>query len=531
MKLLRRKDGPSLDDRLAALTEAADLADGRLPADLVLAARSVTDRAGVRRSLSVDHTVAALAGATGSGKSSLFNELAGADLAQVGVTRPTTSTARAALWDGDGAGPLLEWLAVPTRHAVEGDDLGGLILLDLPDHDSIELAHRLEVDRLVELVDLLVWVMDPQKYADAAVHERYLRPLARHRDVLVVVLNQIDRLPPDAVARCLGDLRRLLEEDGLSGVPLLGVSARTGAGVAELRAILAERVNERRAWSARLAADVTTAADTLAGASPRDADPDSGARPAGSLDKPLVRALSEAAGVPLVVEAVRKAHTHRAVTATGWPVTRWLRRFRPDPLKRLRIGTGSSGRTSLPAASAVQTARVETAIRDLTGAASAGLPQPWAAAVKRAATAHAPELPDALDRAVGGVSQQVTRRPRWWSFVGALQWLILGVAVAGLLWLGVLFAVDWLRLPEMPMPTVGDLPWPTALLLGGALAGVLVAVLSRLAAWVGGRRRAARAARELRRAVAAVAARDVLEPVEAELGRYTAFTEAVRRAG
>ena len=53
------------------------------------------------------------------------------------------------------------------------------MLLDLPDHDSTVAAHRLEVDRLVALVDVLVWVLDPQKYADAAIHERYLRPLAR----------------------------------------------------------------------------------------------------------------------------------------------------------------------------------------------------------------------------------------------------------------------------------------------------------------------------------------------------------------
>lgn len=97
MKLLRRKEGPSLDSRLAALLEAAELAEGRLPADVVSNARAVAERAGVRRSLSVDHTVAALAGATGSGKSSLFNALAGDELAAVGVTRPTTSTAQAAL--------------------------------------------------------------------------------------------------------------------------------------------------------------------------------------------------------------------------------------------------------------------------------------------------------------------------------------------------------------------------------------------------------------------------------------------------
>ena len=65
------------------------------------------------------------------------------------------------------------------------------MLLDLPDFDSVEHAHRLEVDRLIELVDLVVWVVDPQKYADAALHDRYLRPLAGHAGVMLVVLNPV----------------------------------------------------------------------------------------------------------------------------------------------------------------------------------------------------------------------------------------------------------------------------------------------------------------------------------------------------
>jgi 50S ribosomal subunit-associated GTPase HflX len=233
VKLLRRKAGARLDERLAALAEAADLADGRLDRAVVDRARAVVARAGVRRSLSVEHTAVAIAGATGSGKSSLFNALAGAELAAVGVTRPTTSTAQAALWGADGSGPLLDWLGVPLRHTRPVDMGGhsGLILLDLPDHDSIVLSHRLEVDRLVGVVDLLVWVLDPQKYADAAVHERYLRPLARHRDVVLVVLNQVDRLPAEAVKRCLEDLGGLLAADGLDGVPVIAASARTGKGV------------------------------------------------------------------------------------------------------------------------------------------------------------------------------------------------------------------------------------------------------------------------------------------------------------
>ena len=70
------------------------------------------------------------------------------------------------------------------------------MLLDLPDFDSVEAAHRVEVDRLVAVVDLLVWVVDPQKYADGSLHEHYLRPLAPHREPMLVVLNQADTARP-----------------------------------------------------------------------------------------------------------------------------------------------------------------------------------------------------------------------------------------------------------------------------------------------------------------------------------------------
>jgi GTPases len=647
MTLVRQRSAVTLDQRLDALAEAAALADGRLDPAVVATAREVTARAGVRRGLSVDHTVVALAGATGSGKSSLFNALAGAAVAKVGVTRPTTDRAQAALWDPAGAGPLLDWLEVSRRHVVAPGDAdaaeqgpSGLILLDLPDHDSIEASHRLEVNRLVGLVDLLVWVLDPQKYADAAVHDRYLRPLARHRDVTVIVLNQIDRLPAHAVDACLADLRRLLDRDGLDGVRLVAASAVTGAGLPDLRWMLAASASRRRAWADRLAADAALAAAALdresgppTRAEPREraghaewwelataAREDRGERPRAGADgrrrtrwplarrgspglaglaAPLSAALAEAAGVPLVVEAVAKAHRHRAVLATGWPPTRWARRLRPDPLRRLHLlsaddsgpagryaavsggepagrlagasgvggpgvsgpGVGGSGvggparggapggtepgdgsrgggaagtgavvdRTSLPAASAVQRGRLETAIRDVAQHAADGLPGPWAAAVRRAATAHLAELPDALDRAVAATWGQA-RPPRWWRAVGAWQWLLLAVTAAGLLWLLALVGIDYLRLPEPPLPTLGELPWPTVLFLGGILAGLLTALLARLAASAGARRRARRTERRLLASMDRVGRDLVLAPVAAELDRHRRFTRAVTTA-
>ncbi len=241
-----------------------DGADGGFGAALLDDADAVLKRAGERLRLSSNHTVVALAGGTGSGKSTLFNALSGATFSPPGVTRPTTRHVHACVWGMQGVAPLLDWLNVQRRHRYarasvldSGEsDLDGLILLDLPDHDSVVTASMAAVDRLSKLADMVIWVLDPQKYADAAVHNRYLIPLAGHASVFTVVLNQIDTLPPEQIRDCEQDLRRLLDAEGLAETPVLPVSARTGAGLAELRALLMETVQRNRAVTDRIAADI-----------------------------------------------------------------------------------------------------------------------------------------------------------------------------------------------------------------------------------------------------------------------------------
>src|SRR5882762_4684985 len=79
-------------------------------------AEAVLKRAGERLRLSSNHTVVALAGGTGSGKSTLFNALSGATFSPPGVTRPMTRHAHACVWGMQGAAPLLDWLGVQRRH-------------------------------------------------------------------------------------------------------------------------------------------------------------------------------------------------------------------------------------------------------------------------------------------------------------------------------------------------------------------------------------------------------------------------------
>ena len=512
-----------LADRVAALETAVSAGEGRLPAPLLDDARAVLERTARRSALSAEHTVVALAGSTGSGKSSLFNAIARAPLARPGITRPTTSRPMAVVW-GPGADPLLSWLEVGDRHhAADRATVAtrGLVLLDLPDHDSVETEHRAIAERLVERVDLLVWVVDPQKYADAALHERYLRPLAGHGDVVVVVLNQIDRLTPEEATACLADLRRLVAEDGLAAARVLGVSATTGQGIDELDTLLDQAAARREAAVARMVADLRTVAARIADAC-GDKVPDRSQKAA---RERLVDALEAAAGVPTVVDAVRGSANRRARAATGWPPTRWIGRLRVDPLRRLGLTRGTDrpelARTSLPPASPTLAARAHVAVREYVGTMTTGAPEDWVLAARARVTAGTDGLDDALDLAVAGTELEATRRPLWWGVVSFVQWVVLGVLVAGLVWLGVLAVLAYLQLPAPETPTWRGFPWPTLMVVGGALVGLVVALVSRLAGALGARRRAARARRRLRESIGRVADGQVRLPVAEELSALT----------
>ncbi|MBE2319882.1 50S ribosome-binding GTPase [Solirubrobacter sp. CPCC 204708] len=513
-----------LDQRLSALAEAVELAEGRLDPEVVAPARALVRRAGERLGHGLDATVVALAGPTGAGKSTLFNLLVGRELSRSGVRRPTTSTTTAAV--GEAVEPaLLDWLEIRQRHALGPEAPEGLALLDLPDFDSIEAAHRAEVDRLVRMVDLLVWVVDPQKYADATLHEGYLRPMAGHAAAMLVVLNQADLLG-DQVDRARKDLQRVLASSGLGDMPVLALSARTGQGTDALREAVEERVRSRKAALARLEADVSSVAEPLraaagkgraAGVSRRDRER-------------LVAALSDAAGLPGVVRAVERAHKHRGALAAGVPWISWVRRLRPDPLRRLGLerAQAEDARTSLPPPTPVERSLLDSAIRTLAHDASSGLPEPWPALARRAATAEEGALADRLDRAMAGADLRMTR-PRWWRVARGLQLACALAAAAGALWLVALAGLGYLQLDDVvPTPDIGGVPAPTALLIGGLLAGLLLALIARLVNRAGARRRARRARRALHERITGVAEELVIAPLEVELAVPAALGRALK---
>ncbi|MBT1103232.1 GTPase [Streptomyces sp. Tu10] len=544
--------GGPLPPRLDALRELVGLSRARLDRDTLAEAGRVLDEAAARQRLSSRHTVIAVAGATGSGKSTLFNALAGAPISDTGLRRPTTSQPIACSWT-DGAAGLLDRLAVPGRlrrrphpgPAAFDEALQGLVLVDLPDHDSAATEHRDQVDRVLALVDAVIWVVDPEKYADAALHERYLRPLAGHAEVTFVVLNQTDRLPGEAADLVLDDLRRLLDEDGIAlgehgepGATVMSLSALTGDGVPELREMVGRFVQDRTAATRRLSADIDAAAARLRPVYVAEGRPGLGER----AREEFTDRLAEAVGAAAAGQAAEREWRRNAGRACGTP---WLRLWRWYENRGLPGSLDRMGQALTPPEEELTARqRVEQAVRIVADDAADGLPGPWAQAVREAAFNGAKGLPGALDelavkagapgaskRGGGTEAGQAAAasplggtlggrpakppRPKWWPAAVLAQVSMTLLQIFGGLWLvGQIIGV-----------LEPGLVTPALIMLAGVVGGPLVEWSCAAAIRGPARRYGQDAERRLREAAAGCGRARVLDPVAAELVRYREVRE------
>lgn len=535
----------NLPARLTALARLIQIGAARagpngFDAALLEEAEELLARAGARLRLSAGHTVVALAGGTGSGKSALFNALAGAELSAVGVTRPVTSAPHACVWRMDGAGPLLDWLGVPRRYRYrrssaldEGEEsLSGLVLLDLPDHDSVVAGSTAEVDRLVGLADLMIWVLDPQKYADAAVHRRYLAPLAGHSAVTVVVLNQADTLAAHEAEECVADLRRLLESAAFREPRVIVTSARSGLGLDELRKVLGDAVSARQAASERIAADVDALMPRFAAYADTRRVPDTvdDNRKAHLLD-----AFAGAVGISAVGDSLQSAYELRAVDYIGWPVAHLSERLPGrDPVRKMRLGgLREELRNIVGGAVGAQRAEIDNTLSAIAGDVCVALPEPWSRTVRAAARSRADQIPGALASALKDSIPAANRVPGWWRFVRVWQWSLLAVALAGLAWFGAVLAFGLFHVGHEASPLLDDptlLPWIGLMITAILLLGWLTSSGCQNMVTLAAERRRDRITDVMRSRIAEVGQEMVLMPIQQELSEYCRYLEELRHA-
>lgn len=593
---------------VASLKDAISYGEGRVPETVLLDAAETLERLSQRRELSTEHTVIGFFGATGSGKSTLFNAIAGQNIALSAPTRPTTSTVQAAIWEAEGSEELLDWLGIDKRvypqtqalaaegEATEGNETGGnnkvaggaaapnavtepapglfnrirraiggrgemrtrtggLILLDMPDFDSVTTTNRDLAARMMRYVDVLVWVVDPQKYADAVIHRDFMVPLAASGAQALCVLNQADKLAPAEVPAVLASLTRLLQAEGTEAHLLsapIAVSARTGEGVDVLRDLLAQVAAAKSLSLQRTDAQLHATASQLRTYAGGEGTVLAGAY-ALEAEQKLVKACYASSQAEQVLQAATASYRRAAGQHTGWILTRWMSRLKADPLRRLHLGqqdeTKSASKaeksagmlgsdsenapelvaSSLPPLSAAQKAGMANAVRQYSKQMAARVDEPWKRSMKEAALSREAELPELLERDMVRIDYGLGRTRAPWVIFNALQWIALLSALVGVGWLTLISGMAYLQiqLPPAPTPEGSPVPLPTLLLLLGILLGIASAGVGRLLTAMGSRYYARKLRGRLQTGVEKAVQSCVVAPVQLEAKRLNSYRKAL----
>jgi len=171
--------------------------------------------------------VVVILGSTGVGKSSLFNALAGKPLSESGLIRPTTRRPVALVHPADeGAvrsGDVLAGLVARNSIDLRSDPAAispGVVIVDAPDFDSIEITNRDLAMELLEAADLVIFVTTVTRYAD----QIPWTVLARVRQRGVPLLAVLNRMPDESseTEAVIADFRALLDRGELDTLGAFG---------------------------------------------------------------------------------------------------------------------------------------------------------------------------------------------------------------------------------------------------------------------------------------------------------------------
>ena len=156
--------------------------------------------------------VVAFFGGTGVGKSSLLNRLAGEAVAQSSAERPTSREITFYLHESVTLSRLPAELPTDRiKQAVHRNDkYKNVLWVDMPDFDSVESANRDLVNDWLPHIDLLAYVVNPERYRDDSGWRMLLVNANRH--AWVFVINHWDRGAPEQRDAFQG----LLKEAGLA---------------------------------------------------------------------------------------------------------------------------------------------------------------------------------------------------------------------------------------------------------------------------------------------------------------------------
>lgn len=134
----------------------------------------------------------AFMGGTGVGKSSLLNRLAGKAIARAGIERPTSREVTVFHHRSLTVKQLPE-LSNWVYHTAQHEDVlkKNIVWIDMPDFDSTETHNKQQVLQWLPHIDVLLYVVSPERYRDEKAWRLLIAEGAKH--AWIFILNQWDK--------------------------------------------------------------------------------------------------------------------------------------------------------------------------------------------------------------------------------------------------------------------------------------------------------------------------------------------------
>lgn len=322
--------------------------------------RSLEDQLERRDALDPRVTVIAVAGPSGTGKSTVVNTLARRNsLVPTGMHRPTTTELVAYVDAEVTAAPFLELSGIPRSVSVEfcttrsnplRDSLGMVgeghqvrsaltqcghpIVVEVPDTLLVpELTSA--ASQVLETADLILWTTDSQKYADAAFHSR-ISAFPRHPNSYFV-LTHTEGLTESQLQTLNQELAAIAERIGVSP-EILQISLYDESSLARFRETVAELSHAPEARCRGQQAAIHHAAtklgqdlelDVTGEFSTQPVQAPSVASPPSPAETKLVDQVTQVSGLSAMEANFSKQYLRAGGFWTLWPVLNWLAGIKP----------------------------------------------------------------------------------------------------------------------------------------------------------------------------------------------------------
>ncbi len=185
---------------------------GWLPSDATDALRALTTAAPGQLFNSGNRPlVAGLFGGTGVGKSTLMNRIAGETIARASVERPTSRDITVYVHRSQAVDKLPSTFPMERmRTALHNNNrYRHVLFIDMPDFDSVESANRDLVDLWLPHLDVVLYVVSPDRYRDDQGWRLLLQHAQEH--AWLFIMNHWDRGDPLQIE----DFRQQLSAAGL----------------------------------------------------------------------------------------------------------------------------------------------------------------------------------------------------------------------------------------------------------------------------------------------------------------------------